>query len=331
MTETMTTRPPGHIENDVLVGQDGMLFLAGGAHRVLAYLTGQLPLPAASLTAFQTNHRARVKLLDQRGIGFVHLITPDKHAVVPQLWPFPDQPPRLLADALLAQMGDATQHILHPRDQLRAAGLDAVSRVDSHYTDLGTIIVAAAVAERLTGQDPAPQHAALLAGLTAWREQAGDLGGKLSPPVTAREKVYARGLPGRMLTNDVRGGNTGIIDIHLNPAAALPQRLAVLGDSFGRHVAKFLRPWFREILFVRSQFFHPEMLGLFQPHHVVTQNVERYLANTKPDENRGHFLLLPLGGREPYTPSGEFVSTLQALLAVGRRPYADFTRQEFGS
>ena len=113
------------------------------------------------------------------------------------------------------------------------------------------------------------------------------------------------------------------------PSAPHALRLAFFGDSFGRHICKFLQFWFREIVFVRSPWFHPEMTALFRPHHVVTQNVERYLAAVPSDDRRPHFLLLPHLKGEPYAPPVEFVRQMSACLAVGRREYDQMLAKEF--
>ena len=38
-------------------------------------------------------------------------------------------------------------------------------------------------------------------------------------------------------------------------------RLLLFGDSFGRHCLAALSLFFREILFIRTRFFHPEIVA----------------------------------------------------------------------
>jgi hypothetical protein len=67
---------PGDLENDVLVGYDGHLFLAGGAHRILEVVSGRKQIEAESLNTFRTNILSRRDLVADR--KFVHIVFPDK-------------------------------------------------------------------------------------------------------------------------------------------------------------------------------------------------------------------------------------------------------------
>lgn len=322
--------PPGHVENDVLVGREGMLFLAGGAHRVLDHVSGALRVTPQRLETSRLNHVQRKGIADRRGFGYLHVVTPDKQSFLPGLWPFPEAPPLRLGQMLLDHLGAEATRIDYPVAMLAEAGAAAASRVDTHYTDHGTILVAARTAALLTGEAQEDLRDRLLDGLTGSRSHKGDLGGKLDPAWRATEPCWEGGWPGRFLTNGVSAINTGLVEIWLNGAARYPRRLAVIGDSFGKNLAKFLQFWFREVLFLRSQFFHTEWTDGFRPHFVLTQNVERYIPNILPDAQRPHALLLPVMRGHPLAVSPEFAETLAALLAVGRPPYARLAREAFG-
>lgn len=326
----MTTPPPGHLENDVLVGADGMLFLAGGAHGVLAQVTGERPLPEAAVRVFAANLRHRRHHAGLAGHRYVHLITPDKQSILPEAWPLRDRPFHRMGQAALDRLGPEAADVLYPLETLAAIGAPAVWATDTHYTDHGSIAVAAEVAARLTGGPVTALRDALLARLTGTTAQAGDLGGKLDPPLTSAAPVLAGGFPGTFLRNEMVQGNDGMMDIHLNPRAPRAERLALMGDSFGRGVALMLRHWFREVVFLRSRFHHAEMTWLLRPHHVVTQNVERYQHAVAPDDRRTHFLLMPHDKGHPYAPPPAFAATLADLLAVGGPRYAAHVRRHFG-
>lgn len=324
-------RAPGTIENDVLVGLDGMLFLARGAHKVMDFVTGRTTIEPRTMNTIRTNLAVRRRVCERSGASFLHVIAPDKQSIVSELWPFGDRPFVRLGQTVSDSIGEDVCDILYPLEAMRSIGAETVSRTDSHYTDFGAIIVAAQIADRLTGQCPDTITDGLLANLTATRVVAGDLGSKLDPVETSCVQSFAGRWPGRVWTNNVKFGNTGIIDIILNKDAVYPKRLALMGDSFGRHVAKFLQFYFREIVFIRSRYFHQELLPLYRPHYVVTQQVERYAPDTASDNARAHFLLLPLLNGKAYEPPSGFVDVLQTLLAVGRPPYAALVHDAFGT
>jgi hypothetical protein len=51
----MSLREVGSIENDVLIGRNDQLFLAGGAHSVIDYVTGKRRVSDMSYDIFQNN------------------------------------------------------------------------------------------------------------------------------------------------------------------------------------------------------------------------------------------------------------------------------------
>lgn len=326
-----TSFSPGHLENGVLVGENDMLFLAGGAHSVIDYVTGARRLTERSINAFKANLQQRRAWADRAGAGYLHLLTPDKQSFLPELWPFRDKPLIRLGEEILATLSGDDRDILYPVDRLRRSGERNVWRVDTHYTDHGALAVAVEVVERLTGEPQHEMHERLLDLIATPVTMSGDLGSKLSPPHQSTEPSCTTEFEGRHLHNNIVDGNDGIVDIHLNPGAPYPRRLAVMGDSFGRLECRFLRYWFRETIFLRTRFFHPELLDLFRPHYVVSQNVERYLDNIAPDGARSHFLLMPHEKDRPYEPPKDFVSMLADMLSVGQPRYDAFIRHAFGA
>ncbi|MCW5713959.1 MAG: hypothetical protein KIT43_05540 [Bauldia sp.] len=308
-----------------------MLFLAGGAHSVIDYVTGARRLSDRSITAFKTNLERRRSWAERSGAAYVHLLTPDKQSFLPELWPLKDKPLIRLGEEILASLSGDDHDIVYPIELLGRSGERNVWQVDTHYSDRGALNVATALVEKLTGEPQQTMHERLLARINTPVTMSGDLGSKLNPPRQSTEPSYTPEFEGRHLHNNLVDGNDGIIDIHLNASAPYAKRLAVMGDSFGRMECRFLRYWFREIVFLRTRFFHPELLELFRPHYVVSQNVERYLDNIAFDGMRSHFLLMPHEKDRSYDPPKDFVAVLTDLLAVGEPRYDAFLRREFGA
>jgi len=77
---------PGDLENGVLVGYEGYLFLAGGAHRILEVISGQKQIEAESLRNFRANILSRKDLAADR--KFLHIVFPDKQSVVREHFPY---------------------------------------------------------------------------------------------------------------------------------------------------------------------------------------------------------------------------------------------------
>ncbi len=268
--------------------RDGTLFLAGGAHSTFAYKLGMMQVEPASFEAFETNLLARMKYCADRGITYLHAITPDKETVMTASLPVGMQ-----LTSLIDRYREAcTVPFLDLRPDVPVD--DAFYRTDSHWY-LPLQQQAGLRMARMLGADEA-EIAAADARLTAARgetvDYSGDLGSQIEPQQTEKiQRFHPNWAKGTWLKT-VGGWNDGMMHIFRNPAAP-PRRLLVFGDSFGRATCNHLSLFFSEILFCRSGHFHKEMVDMMQPTHVLTQQVERFLDRVYPDAEAPRFLLIP--------------------------------------
>ncbi len=323
-------RAAGTVENEVLIGEDGELFLAGGAHSVLDFVTGRKEVPDASITALAAVIRQRAETCARLGIRYRHLIFPDKQSVLTEQLPIAD--PICLGEVYLRRGLGAMTEVMYPRDLLRSASVATYQRTDTHATDYGAIRVAAQFVEAVTGEPQQRAISALDALLTERREVSGDLGSKLAPPVASTETFLRVSWPVHRFTNGFAGGNNGIVDLFVTPEPAYRQRLLILGDSFGRTLAKVMSYFFAEVAFLRTPFFHVDIVRQMRPDVLMTQNVERYLSHVRSDEAAPCFFMFPYLARSgtPYAPSREFAEAFSAMLSYPRRPYREFMRGLLG-
>ena len=303
---------PGTIENGVLIGRDRFLFLAGGAHTVFEIVTGTKKIDKRSVSNFHDNISGRSEWAAKRNIPYVHLVFPDKQSIVPELWPF-DRCLRL-GDLYLEGWAASRTTILYPVPLLRELRKQALSRVDTHVTPAGSIHVAASLAERLTGTRDDDLVRQLLAGAEGRKRQFGDLGSKLSPPVSSMESIFSGPIPGQFLSNGIEGGHNGLVDLRFNPDAVHNRRCVMFGDSFGRDICLYLQFWFAEVFFFRTGFFHSDLAARCLPDVLVTENVERYLDDCISDGNAPDFFTYIDRKGVTYAPSEEFVAALSAIL-----------------
>jgi hypothetical protein len=312
---------PGDLENGVLIGHDGYLFLAGGAHHVLEIASGRRPVPESSYAIFRTNIAHRHAWSEKRGIRYIHIIFPDKHCIIPEKWPLKHLVP--LAPRYLDAVRDLDDVVVYPLGLLQSEKDASVRRVDTHLTSYGSLLVAAAIAERLTGKPQIELKTEIATGLGVETEDTGDLGSKLIPVVSEKSLVLVKNVPGLRVHNNLRAGNNGIVDISLNPDAPYQSRLVIFGDSFGRGLAEAMRNWFREVIFLRSPFFHPEIADLCHPDILITCNIERYLDKCLEDDARPNFFMYPHLSGESYQPSGEFARVFSGVLGYPRVRFPD--------
>src|SRR5262249_31150486 len=143
---------------------------------------------------------------------------------------------------------------------LRAQKNPAFLKTDTHMTDAGTIVTVAAIVERLTGEPQARMSQILQSEAPVQSEWIGDLGSRFSPPLS--EIRFNSPLKRNIawFHNEMGGGQNGITDLYVNPAAVYAKRIVVFGDSFGREYTRFLTRFFTESIFLRTPFLHEELL-----------------------------------------------------------------------
>lgn len=314
----------------MLIGHDGELFLARGAHGVLDYVSGRKQLPDRSFTRFSALIRQRATICERAGVGYRHLIFPDKQTVLAAA--FPMENAISLGVLYRERCADIGHHLLFPRESLLAAEERTYQRTDTHATYYGSMLVSVQAVEALTGETQGQRAAALRRHLNQRRVVTGDLGSKLDPAVSGEEVVFDWDWPMHAFSNQFAGGNNGIVDLFVSSDAAYPKRLLLFGDSFGRSMAKILTYFFREVAFLRTPFFHREIFQQMKPDLVLTQGVERYLVNVQVDDAAPSFCMYPYMARTqvPYTPSREFAEAFSAFLSYPRRPYQEFMQRLTG-
>ena len=315
---------PGAIENGVLHGHGGYLFLARGAHRVIELATGRTEVSVESIERFGENLKQRISWAESHNAKYLHIVFPDKQSVASEYWPFPTL--ISIAQQYVDRFNYLSQYVEFPRSLIIDHLNRAIGKVDTHYEAYGQIIIAARVAERVLGTSQHSQQDKLLAGLTKEVTHTGDLGSKLSPQISEVTLQQTFHWDQISLTNGVVQGNNGIIDIRFSKGAENKQRVLIIGDSFCRGLAFQLSYWFRETLFVRSGYFHPEIADAFRPDVLITGQVERYLDNCVSDASAPWYFSYPALNDPNYSSSKEFQQALSAVLRYPGKVYEDYIK-----
>ena len=271
------------VHPDVAQTEDGNLFLTRGRHDVFAHATGRAPVQNAVLESFRVNIATRGRACDRLGSTYRHVILPDKHTVLRDR--LPDFDIQGLGVRFVDRADDP--RVLYPAGRLRELSReqDVFLLLDTHMTDLGSVLATALVVDSLSPGLGATHLDRLAACVRRPAKYSGDLGSKVEPPLTATQYLLVPDWPLKKFSNNFVAGNDGIMDVFVSPESVTHQRLLIFGDSFGRACLPALSFFFREVLFIRTRYFHREVVAQAKPDVVLTQNVERYLINTPPDQS----------------------------------------------
>jgi hypothetical protein len=318
------------MSNDlVLEGKEGFLFLSGGRHSPLRFAQAGATVIPDSINQFWANIQRRQAQMKKRGINYAHLIAPDKHSVCKDVFPVD----------ILISLGDQyidacpnselLDFVCYPRQELSDDFRRYCYRVDTHYRPSGTWLMLKRVLDKAVGAE-ANQVLENEANLTLKSQDdwSGDLGSKLSPPQTESKEQITIPKTVRRYSNNLAGGNNGIIDLYFNLEQIKGSenrpglgRVLVIGDSYGRDIARTLSMMSSEVLFIRTPYMHIEVVDAMKPDLVISENAERYLSAVGSDEDRPVFFLFPFLKDNDYSMAPEMAKALSAVLSYGRQPY----------
>ncbi len=316
----MTT--PGTIQNGVLFGEDGELYLAHGGHSVLDFATGRRQVSDEMFAIFEANVLGRAARCAAYGAKYLHLIFPDKQSVVRERFPFNN--PVCLGLLYDQNCPSVSKHVRNLTEVLRREPSAVFKKTDTHLNDYGMALAASMIVETITGQQRSTVLEQFTSRPVAVQTAAGDLGMKVVPQLQSEDRSIIANWPLHFFSNGVGFGNDGLIDIYVSPSSLSKIRLVWFGDSFGRGCVRLLSLFFREIVFLRTRYFHEEIVFQIRPDVVVTENVERYLDVVAPDEEAPPFLLYPLLKGLAYAPSASFCEAMAAILSYPRSTYTSF-------
>ena len=141
----------------VLEGGDDYLFLTGGNQRPLSLLKEETQPKTSSIEIFWSNLQRRLALCREMGAAYVHLVSPDKAFVLRENFPIKIGIPVLerYRQALASTTCEETPaHLCYPLDILRDEPQQVYSKVDSHFTPIGSLCCLESVLELAIKQHP---------------------------------------------------------------------------------------------------------------------------------------------------------------------------------
>ncbi|WP_020412110.1 hypothetical protein [Microbulbifer variabilis] len=275
-----------NVENGVLVGNNDELFLAKGNHNPLEYILGDKVVDLESIESFWANIAARASYCAKAGCAFKHVVFPDKHVV--QYKDFPLGKVDGLFSYYMEKKWDNS--VIYPVSELRGLVEKPYLKYDTHMNMYGKRLVSYLLLKETLEEISFEDHRKILAENIKTARTQGDLSVKLGLGPDDVE-VISSPKGARYLSNGVKGGNNGIVDIYINEKSITNKRLLIFGDSFFRSMLSILAYYFNEILFLRTPYFHTEMYNLYRPDVVFTGNVERYLSKVTCDNEARPFFM----------------------------------------
>jgi tetratricopeptide (TPR) repeat protein len=118
--------------------------------------------------------------------------------------------------------------------------------------------------------------------------------------------------------------NMGLIRSMYNPRAKTSQRVLLFADSFVASLMYLFSEFFEHVVFVRSQYFHREMVAALRPDVVITANAERYLAHVHHDDEAGIAFFVAFMNGLNFDRNNPFYEYIDAITKRQPKALEDF-------
>lgn len=297
---------------NVIIGDDDELFISGGAHHVEDFLLGGKKPNLLSFENFDYNIQFRSKVSEGIGAKYIHIVCPDKQTAYAKKYPIKNT--KTLGN-IYKDKCRAT--FLYPENELNCNG--TYYKTDSHWNPSGALIATKCILNYFNIRyDNENQRLSLSKKM----EQLGDLGAKLTPQVKEYIEYYEENLLKITLSNEYTS-NDGLIKILINPEAQEDFRLLIFGDSFMMCCLTYFSDIFKYVIFVRSRYYHPELVYSYRPTHIISSNVERYLSYVDTDKNASNIFLLPFMKGLKFDSKNDFYTAFSALTSFNESKLDD--------
>ncbi|WP_457253343.1 hypothetical protein [Pseudomonas juntendi] len=316
------------IQDDVLLTDNGISFLIGGNHSVLDYITERATPSIESLDNFKLNIARRAYFSKLAKCQYLHVIFPDKQSVLSA--EFPIKAACRLGDKYINHIEPEglDKLVLYPADFLRGAlGQRSFESHDTHLSDSGSLVVLSRILDAL-GIKVSQALKTIHECINLKRKTAGDLGNRFSPPLIQESLTLN---PNWNHTKFGSNGlsNNGQIDIYFSPDSTTDKKVLIFGDSFFRLMLPQLSKIFKQVVFLRTPYFHTEMVELTRPDIVLTGNAERYLANVSSDLNAPAFQMYAYTHNSNSKPSSLFLNAFRAVTSPNSASSVKFFTELF--
>lgn len=241
---------------EVSISPEGRLYLSGGQHRVSEIFShDHNGISEESKSVFLKSQDERSAWCREKGLTYSQWIFPDP--ILFEGSALDGKVASLVSRAFREDLPDSVYYPFHVLNKYP----DRQSVTDTHYSPLGNMYVAREVALEVIGDTADIDLSTSIEQGSIKYGYSGDLGIKFNPIIKENRFVPR---PVKSITsanNGIAAGNNGAIQIVESPNSITNRKLLIFGDSFLRSMLAELARYWRTIVFLRTPYFHYEMVG----------------------------------------------------------------------
>jgi len=260
----------------ILEGPLGHLFLNNDTNDTAGQFRGDILISDENVRAWKNYFEELHAKAKEADANICFMVAPAKEEVFSDLYPV-----RRAETTPIDQLTRIATGVpfLFPIVELKLDRGLSYSRTDTHWTDFGAR-VAAGTFLRQAGLE---EHIACLPSVFHIIENSGDLGRKLTPPVT-EPWMRAKLNPAPEILYDNYIKNHGRMWILQNQAAPVAETLVIFGDSFGITLTKCLALVFQRTVYCHTAAMWDEfVIEHEQPRYVLLEMAQRFIVSPPLD------------------------------------------------
>ncbi len=254
---------------NVLIGEGGHLFLDKDSNQSVAQYAGELLINQDNLNAWNAYFQKIAVQKENQSFNTTFLIAPAKEYVFPDYYPVVRKGATPYDQFILNFYNKAS--IVNPLTELMHERNFTYSKVDTHWTHYGARVAAELTCHRLGHPFTDPQYN------YKFIKTGGDLGTKISPPVTECLPEIDLVWISEFRIFDNRVSNRGRVHVYHNDQAGSDKTCIVFGDSFSMFLVPHLIFSFRRLVHIFSGAdIDWDIVSLEKPDFVISEMTTRF-------------------------------------------------------
>jgi alginate O-acetyltransferase complex protein AlgJ len=290
------------IENDVMKGKDGWLFLYGGANEVHRYYTDQHFFNSKKMDEWKNlllNRKSEMKKLD---IEYLHVLAPEKISVYPEFLDSNFKTTSLNPiSKIFSKYNDELNHfVVNPIpyfNKIKNEGNLLYWKTDTHWTFFGAVAAFQLILSKLNLE--LPPYFSQISSLSSKLQL--DLGSKLATKpkelyTTVNFNKHAKRVYANELVKINESNIDNKIDFHVgcnvyfenSNQHAIQKSVIIFGDSFSEYRPHLLTGLFaesfKEVHFVWSTSIDYKYIKRIKPNIVISEIAERFMNQLPTDK-----------------------------------------------
>ncbi|HCA00642.1 MAG TPA: hypothetical protein DEO68_00335 [Halomonas campaniensis] len=261
---------------ELVKGRDNWLFLANDQNCSVDQFTGKLLLDEDKKLAWCSYANDFYEV--SKKFNALYVIANSKERVLPGLYPF-SQGVEILAHQVENILSDSSVNVVNPVDE-NSKNIQSYYETDTHWSDVGAFNAFKLCMKAFGYNDEFDVFFEFFG-----REVVGDLGSKLTPPVSSIRMTHslrdkAKGSVKCVFDNKIK--KTGSLEINLNETAVYEKTVLLFGGSslkaggFARYFSYFFS---RVVVINLPGSIVKEIVDHECPDHIIVQTNERYLIS----------------------------------------------------